>query len=102
MITVAHHIPGRIRLKFSKDILSHPVLHAFASLAGDKDVHATLKQNGFVRATPNLMARSLTIEYNAAHIAPQTLDSFFSGTDIGEAMRLADQVAKLLNIELQS
>lgn len=101
LITVAHHIPGRIRLKFSASILGHPAVSSLASLAKDKGVHDSLKDKGFIKATPNLFARSLVLEYDPARIAPQVLDTFFGGKDVEEATRLAEQVAELLNIDLQ-
>ncbi len=100
LIKVAHHIPGRIRLKFSPDILSHPAAPFLKDLATNSEVQEKLVDKGFINATPNLMARSLVLEYETSRIAPQTLDTFFNGKDIDEVTQLAMQVAALLNINL--
>ena len=100
LITVAHHIPGRIRLKFSPDILSHPAAPFLKDLATNGEVQGKLMDKGFISATPNLMARSLVIEYDTGRIAPDILDTFFHGKNVEEATHLAMQVAGLLNINL--
>lgn len=101
LITVAHHIPGRIRLKFSKGIITHPIVQNFIALGKDQSVKDKVKEKGFISAKINFFALSLTIEYDPARIAPQVLDIFFSGKDIDEVKELAQEVAALLNIDLQ-
>lgn len=99
LISIAHHVPGRIRLKFDLGVLGHPVVKTLSSLTGEGK--ASLKEAGFVDSRLNLPARSLVLEYNPERISPQVLDAFFSHPDAKQAEALADQVAALLGIELQ-
>lgn len=66
-LKIAHHIPGRVRLKIDAAILKNPTVK-------DLDSAAVLQQLGQIRGIQNIqinkLARSCTIEYDKA-ILPQ-------------------------------
>lgn len=72
-ITVAHHIPGRMRLKFSLSLARHPRAKELADTA-------ELPQ-GITGARVNLMARSMILEYDTAVVAPEVFKDFFKSSD---------------------
>ena len=80
-ITVAHHVPGRIRLKIDPAVRSHPGAMALAALADTGD--------GAFRARLNVLARSLVLEYDPDRIDPRLLEDFFTVADPQEAADLA-------------
>ena len=94
LITIAHHVPGRIRLKLNLRILQHPAAKALASLSGGKP------EVGLLSARLNPLAQSLVLEYDTSKISPETLDDFLTSSDIAHVTTLARSVAALLGIQL--
>ncbi|MEF3696818.1 heavy-metal-associated domain-containing protein [Desulfolutivibrio sp.] len=84
-ITVAHHVPGRIRLKIDPAVRSHPKAMALAALAE--------KGDGAIRAQLNVLARSLVLEYDPDRIDPRRLEDFFTVADPQEAAGLAKDLS---------
>ena len=70
LITVAHHVPGRMRLKFSAAIRKHPSYDAIRGGA------KTLP--GIKSARVNTMARSMVIEYDTTLLPHQTVQELFT------------------------
>lgn len=71
---IAHHIPGRLRVKLTCD---------GSALPPNVDAQALLER---LRATPgirkvsvNLMARSCTVHYDAGEIAPEAWGDLIAG-----------------------
>jgi hypothetical protein len=83
-IAVAHHVPGRIRLKLDPAIRSHPKASELASLFGNG--------NGTVRARLNIMARSLVLEYDPDRIDPARVEDFFTSDDTDRAADAAREL----------
>lgn len=81
-ITVAHHVPGRVRLKFNPAIRSHP---AFAAVKNGPDIMPGIKTSRV-----NIAARSLVIEYDTSILSHQTVQELFTTMD-------ADRTAALLD-----
>ncbi|WP_419781437.1 HMA2 domain-containing protein [Maridesulfovibrio sp.] len=73
-LDVAHHIPGRIRIKFSPLILTRPV-----ALAAMKE-HAELPE-AIKDARVNMSARSVVIEYDPEEISPELIEELIQGKD---------------------
>ena len=93
-LSVAHHIPGRIRLKFNPEIRHHSLASALAHLArGATETPAA-------RTRLNLLAHSLVIEYDAARIAPDDVDTFMHSKDMKAVHKVAADVATLFGITL--
>ncbi len=95
LIAIAHHIPGRIRLKLDPRIVGHPAARALASLSGGKP------EAGLLGARVNILARSLILEYDLHTLSPEELETFLAGADAEKAAQLAEKVAGLLGISLQ-
>lgn len=86
-INVAHHIPGRIRLKFGYKLARHP---RAKELADTKETPP-----GVTSLRINLMACSMVMEYDTARLTPATLDDFFTSKD-PERFALACQALETL------
>lgn len=96
MISIAHHIPGRIRLKFDPAIAFHPAARALKNLSAD----FKSKDTGVTNARLNLPARSLVLDYDQSRIAPKTLDDFLTSDNTALVEQLAAQAAEFFGIEL--
>jgi len=90
-VEVAHHIPGRLRLRFSNKLiasLSHGKL---------KQLDAYCHPEGYLRRYQiNSDSGSIVLEYDAAAIAPQILNQLF-GNDGEQAQRALEQLAVILD-----
>ncbi len=95
LAAIAHHVPGRIRLKLDPRILQHPAASAMLSLSSGKP------EAGLHSARLNILARSLVLEYAPERILPEDLDNFFTGTDMPELHKTAEKIARILGIELR-
>lgn len=73
-LDVAHHIPGRIRIKFSPLILTKPV--ALAAMKEHSELPDAIKD-----ARVNMAARSVVIEYDPEQIQPELVEELIQGTD---------------------
>jgi len=93
-ITVAHHVPGRIRLKLDPAVRSHPKAMTLAALAQ--------KGNGAFRARLNILARSLVLEYDPDRIDPGLVEGVFTEDDPLEAAALADALSAALGLTPQA
>lgn len=94
-LTVAHHIPGRIRLKLS----------GMAVGGGDvapQTIVATLSAvDGVTSVAVNPLARSCTIEYDTAKISPRAWTTLVERAPSGdwasgEAADLIDRLSQVL------
>jgi hypothetical protein len=86
-LSIAHHVPGRIRLRFRVTALaslSAARLNAFANSARGAD--------GVRSFRVNAVARSLAIEYDPALLPPALWTQFLEGDD-EEAARIAAHLA---------
>lgn len=90
-VEVAHHIPGRLRLRFSNKLiasLSHGKL---------KQLDAYCHPEGYLRRYQiNSDSGSIVLEYDAAAIRPQILNQLF-GHDGEQAQHALEQLAAILN-----
>ena len=93
LVTVGHHIPGRIRLKYKLGILAH--LATFKSA----DVEQALQNiPAFKKYTINNATGSLLIEYDAGIIAPAMIEALFSESD-HEAEQACIALAACMDID---
>ncbi|WP_055025537.1 HMA2 domain-containing protein [Shewanella japonica] len=92
-VMIAHHIPGRIRLKYKLGIMSH--LMQF-NLQNVDDVIAQVP--AFVSYKINKSTGSIVIEYNANLVKPELVDDLFAGTD-EQAEHAYFALAQYLNAE---
>jgi len=80
-LTIKHHIPGRIRIKFAPGILAEPLARELmqsrpALPPGVRDVRL------------NAAAWSVVIEYDARHIPPAMLEELLHAADDARAAEL--------------
>ena len=84
-LQIAHHIPGRIRLRLAPSLADAPA----PVIADAKRLVAALDEVPGIRAVRlNLVARSCTVEYDPRHIAPVAWDHLANGVDSPEAATL--------------
>lgn len=86
-VQIGHHIPGRIRLKYS-----HGILSALAQFKSDEVIATLEKVKAFKSHKLNLATGSLLIEYDAQLIEPKLLDALFSDSE-AEARDACDQLS---------
>lgn len=90
-VEVAHHIPGRLRLRFSNKLV--------ASLGQGKlkQLDAYCSPEGYLRRYQiNSETGSIVLEYDAAAIRPQILNQLF-GQDGEQAQHALEQLAAILS-----
>lgn len=90
-LDVAHHIPGRIRVKFSPLILTKPV--ALAAMKEHTEMPDAIKD-----ARVNMSARSVVIEYDPEQIQPELIEELIQGKDQDKkAQIVCDLYGRLMN-----
>ncbi|MFV0347268.1 MAG: hypothetical protein ACK5JO_01685 [Halodesulfovibrio sp.] len=88
-LSIKHHIPGRLRLRFSKSVLADP-----AAVAVIKAPPA--KPKAVFKADLNLMAQSVTIEYDAQIIPPDLLNELLGAPDDIASAKALETLHQLL------
>lgn len=94
-VSVAHHIPGRIRLKYKLGIIMH-----LARFNADSIEQALADIPAFHHYKLNRTTGSIVIEYNAQLINPELLEAIFSDDD-KTAEQACFQLADSLNLETE-
>lgn len=95
MLSIAHHVPGRLRIKFDLRILKHPAFELFMSL------EEKYKDNGILKTRINPLARSLVLEYDPKRIKPLLWEDFFGSNDEEYVIELSQNIAKIFSVQLQ-
>ncbi|MDR1648316.1 MAG: cation transporter [Zoogloeaceae bacterium] len=90
-ITIAHHLPGRIRLKQRTAVETTP-----ARFSADTLIAALKAIPGITNISLNRLARSMTIVYDHDAIPPQTWPDLLSGGRTPETCALAARLTSLL------
>ena len=90
-VEVAHHIPGRLRLRFSNKLV------ASLSQGKLKQLDAYCSPEGYLRRYQiNSDTGSIVLEYDAAAIRPHILNQLF-GQDGEQAQQALEQLAAILS-----
>lgn len=89
-LEVAHHVPGRIRIRFSLKLLARPEAHALLAASGNGR-----SVPGFRGMRVNASARSVVIEYDPAVIVPQKLDEALTTRDTTRLAGLMEEFRSL-------
>ncbi|MBL29245.1 MAG: hypothetical protein CMM50_17075 [Rhodospirillaceae bacterium] len=75
-MSIAHHVPGRIRLRFAPDILTQvPELKALIDSGGLEEMA------GVTDARVNPFAFSIVVSYDTGRIAPSDWETLIAGGD---------------------
>lgn len=88
-LRVAHHIPGRIRLKLASEIEAD-LRDAAAEVK--RFVSAASSAPGIRSVSLNLLARSCLVEYDPAEIAPVAWTDLIAGIRSDEALALTHRL----------
>lgn len=86
-LSIAHHVPGRIRLRFDVSVLARFGAGRLSTFADEARA-----AGGLHSFRVNAAARSLAIEYDPAVVAPDVWTRFVTGDD-AEAATLATRLA---------
>lgn len=90
LVAVAHHVPGRLRLRLDPQLREHPAAREFGQWSANG--------SGILATRLNPMARSLVVEYDPKRIDPDNLEKFLVGADDEQAMALAETLAKVFGV----
>ncbi|MGE4555754.1 MAG: HMA2 domain-containing protein [Desulfovibrionaceae bacterium] len=88
-MTVKHHIPGRIRLKFNPAVTKHPEVKKLMN--GNHELPAGVES---YRINP--MALSLIIEYDAERIDPDLLEELAATRNDERASAIVEELYQTL------
>ncbi len=90
-LDVAHHVPGRIRVKFSPLILTKPV--ALCAMRDHSELPAAITSTRV-----NMSARSVVIEYDPDEISPELIEELIQGQDSNKkAEIISDLYGRLMS-----
>jgi hypothetical protein len=98
-LSVAHHIPGRIRIKLKPKILTDPSALKLASSLDFSSWDNGNRPPAIINTRLNLKVGSLIIDYDSSMVSPRLLGELFSTPDAGRMEELTDQLADLLGIK---
>lgn len=90
-VELAHHIPGRIRLKFTNKLIASvgkSKLSALEELCG--------KDNCLRSCTLNTATGSLLLEYDAKRLSPKLLEQLF-GEDDDLALQALNEILPIIS-----
>ena len=93
-VDVAHHVPGRLRLRLDPRVREHPASREFGQWSANG--------SGILSTRLNPMARSLVVEYDPKRIDPVALENFLVGADDAQAAALAETLAKVFGVTPQA
>jgi hypothetical protein len=89
LLSIAHHVPGRLRLRLDPRIRAHPAAKELESWSANG--------TGILSTRINPIARSLVVEYDPKRIDPALLDAFLAG-----ATAPAETLAKVFGVTTQA
>ncbi len=91
-VSIGHHIPGRIRLKYKLGIIAH-----LASYKSDAIEEALSSVTAFKNYTVNKATGSILIEYDPSAIAPSHITALFDESE-ANAEQACYAIAEQLNL----
>lgn len=83
-IRLAHHIPGRIRLKFDPSLADHPQKESLK--------HWLPELNSFELVNFNPVAKSALIQYDPKKVPPELVNELFSSPDLSRKKAILNQI----------
>ncbi len=91
LLSVAHHVPGRLRLRLNPKIRNHPAAKELESWNAGK--------TGILATRLNPMARSLVIDYDIKKIDPAEFEEFLVSKNEDRVNELLQTYAALFNVK---
>jgi hypothetical protein len=92
---VAHHVPGRLRLKFDPAVQKNSAALSYLS-----SLMQSAPDTGLYHVRLNALARSLVLEYDSTRVSPADLQEFLTSRDESRVRELAPAIAGVLGITL--
>ena len=83
-LTIKHHVPGRIRIKFGLKMLADPRVQTLKTEMVDKKTPSCIKEIKL-----NMFTRSLIIEYDPGIVEPEKLQEALTTKDEARFQELA-------------
>jgi hypothetical protein len=83
-ISLAHHVPGRLRVRVDPTLAQHPKREAFEEWVP--------KLGAFELLDVNIWAKSAVIGYDASNIPPQWVDELFATQDPERKKAILEQI----------
>ena len=96
MISIAEHKAGRIVMRVSPRVLSHPAAGSLKSLARGE------LPAGVLKVAMNIFTASLAIDYDPERIASADLEEFLTSADAERVRALAPATAAFFGIHLDA
>lgn len=94
LVDVAHHVPGRLRLRLDPRLREHPAARELGDLSANG--------SAILATRLNPMARSLVVSYDPKRIDPAVLEEFLSSADGARAAVLAETLANFFGVTPQA
>lgn len=88
---LAHHIPGRFRVKFNMSVISNPWIWKLSSQKIDEIKNLV---PGFTKIRINLWAKSLIVEYDRTRISPELIDELFSVSNNDRRKQIIEELSE--------
>jgi hypothetical protein len=98
-VNVAHHIPGRIRLRIMPGLRHDPQA---LELARTMDLDSWGNGDGWpaiINTRLNLKGGSLVVEYDPEMVPPEMITELFSSRDADRVKQLTEQLAELFGLK---
>ncbi len=89
-VSVAHHIPGRIRLKFNSVLLAR-----FAQTQTEQALQQAMRSSPLIQYQLNPERGSLVLQYDATMLPPSLLDDLFA-SQLEPAQQAYQRLLRLL------
>ena len=92
-LTIKHHVPGRIRIKFGLKLLADPRAQALKSETENKTPPPSIKDTKL-----NMFTRNVVIEYDPDVIEPEKLHEALTTEDEARFKQLAAELEKVMAV----
>ncbi|MGY3945287.1 hypothetical protein [Aeromonas tecta] len=89
-LTIAHHIPGRVRFKLKLGALASPELGQLSQVGQLKQMIETMPGIRDLRVNP--AALSCVVEYDTAEIPPPLWESLLGGEECPQVTQALDRI----------
>ncbi|KIX15459.1 hypothetical protein X474_04125 [Dethiosulfatarculus sandiegensis] len=96
---MAHHVPGRIRIKFDPAIIAAPQAEVFSKWWQEKKSQGNGLSKVVVTHRFNMASRSLVLEYDRKRVDFKLLDELFNSNDLNRVTSLINQLAEDIGLD---
>ncbi len=100
-LRIAHHIPGRIRIKVNPALFIQPDALRLAAQVDLGDLGRGNGHPAIINSRINKNAGSLVLEYDPRMIAPAMFEDLFRARDENRVEQLVEHLADLLGLQMK-